>query len=361
MSQTWWKRWSGGYTALGLEIADEHVRICEVQDKKGQITVLNYVSEPLPPGAMHDGRIVDAEALATALKKVAGSVKWSNRSVHLALPSQSVMIRMIRMPDVPEKEMRKLIQFELEHKLHLPFEEPSFDFVIQPPREPFETEEAAGADAGWLAGGEEEAAVAAQLRDVMLLAAPMELLHTYSQLIEGAGLNPVSMEVKAFSLLRLTQHAQMEQSGVWLLVDVKQENCDLSIVDQGVIKVTRNIEIRFGQPAPVGTAAEDDPFSAWTSPEHTFQNAAQELISELERLINFYRYSLHHREEQFHAVVVTGDIKDMERLTDALTQGMTQQVIRLAWSSLEADEHSELWDISQYAVPLGLALRGKQR
>ncbi|WP_020619750.1 type IV pilus biogenesis protein PilM [Paenibacillus daejeonensis] len=363
MSQTWWKRWSGGYTALGLEIADEHVRICEVQEKQGHIRVLNYVSEPLPPGAMHDGRIVDAEALAAALNNVAKSVKWSNRSVHLALPSQSVMIRMIRMPDVPEKEMRKLIQFELEHKLHLPFEEPSFDFVIQPLRQPAEEEAPIGTDTSWLAGGEEQEAVAAQLRDVMLLAAPMELLHTYSQLIEGAGLRPVSMEVKAFSLLRLTQHARMEQSGVWLLVDVKQENCDLSIVDQGIIKVTRNIEIRFGHPETAATAAEaeDDPFSAWTSPEQTFQNAAQELISELERLINFYRYSLHHREEQFHAVVVTGDIGDMERLTDVLTQGMTQQVIRLAWSSLEAAERAEMWDISRYAVPLGLALRGNQR
>lgn len=354
-----WKLPWGSHTARGIEIGEDRIRMCEIEQRQGQVRVLNYVTVELPAGAMDDGRIKDRAALAAALKQAVGAARWRGCSVHLALPSQTVMIRMIRMPDVPDKEMRKLIQFELNHRLHLPFEQPGFDFVIQPVRAAGQDEMAVAQD-DWLSTDDAAAQADNSLREVMLLAAPLELLDTYAGLLEEAGLQPRSMEIKAFSLLRLVQRAGLERSGVWLMVDVKRDNSDLSIIDEGVIKVTRNVEIRFDAPGEETSSDPDDPFAALLSPQMSFANAAQELIAELERLINFYRYSLHHREEQFHAVIVSGDIARLDELTEQLSRGMTLPVSLLAWEEPTVAEDGG-WDSSRYAVPLGLALRGKQR
>ena len=53
-----------------------------------------------------------------------------SKEVHLAIPTQNILIRKITsLPDIGENELAKLLQFEVGERIHLPFENPIYDFV----------------------------------------------------------------------------------------------------------------------------------------------------------------------------------------------------------------------------------------
>src|SRR5690606_20746420 len=94
------------------------------------IKVTNSLISRLPEGTMNDGRIQDITALQQTFQKMLTSRKWRTRHVHFAIPSQTVMIRMMKLPAVPKAQLTKLVQFEIKHNIHLPFENPYYDFIV---------------------------------------------------------------------------------------------------------------------------------------------------------------------------------------------------------------------------------------
>ncbi|GGG23473.1 type IV pilus biogenesis protein PilM [Paenibacillus abyssi] len=367
MIQTLLRGMKRGHAALGLEITDQHIKMCEVQElPDGSHRVIHFAMRPLPPGTMNDGRIINEGMLHSVIQTLLDDREWSSRSIHFAIPSQNVMIRTVKLPDVKEKELRKLIQFELMHNLHLPFDEPFYDFIKLPKPTAAEEEVRKAeplletADVEW-----SNAETEAQLCEVMLVAAPMELLQTYVRLLESLGLSIRSMEIKAFSLQRLQEKCLPIERGTWLMLDINQTACDVSIVSDGVIKITRNIEVNLIHPGSAADPLSGEPlnglFAEFRSPEQSFETACQDLVSELERLINFYRYTLNNRDQEFDSVIVSGDLPNMDKLISILKSRMAQKIVPLEWHQLPVEGDSSEWNVSAFAAPCGLALRGKQR
>ena len=75
------------------------------------------------------GRVSQAEVLSDLLEDALSDGILS-KEVHLAIPTQNILIRKITsLPDIGEKELAKLLQFEVGERIHLPFENPIYDFV----------------------------------------------------------------------------------------------------------------------------------------------------------------------------------------------------------------------------------------
>src|SRR5690606_11673849 len=174
--------------------------------------------------AVVEGRIKDVIGVMMTIRAAYTKLNTRTKRVHLTLPSQHVMVRVFRFPDIPDHEMRKLVDFELKHNIHLPFEDPYYDFVNQdasdsPARkrmkraEPGKTthtksghnhnqahpDPAPTADPFGLLGQEaspESAAEAERQCDVLMAAASLELIDEYKEAVTEAGLLPVSMEIK---------------------------------------------------------------------------------------------------------------------------------------------------------------------
>lgn len=388
-----------GKSAIGMEITDEQVKLCEVElDAGKKIRVIGYAGGHLPEGTVMDGRVKQPAVLEQAIRDLLELNNWGTKRVHLAIPTQTVLVKTIKLPDVPDKQLDKLIRYELGHNVSLPFEHPYYDYTrIRSTPTAAQTattefalaaEQATGATnwraslarlglgrkpftaAPLMAAAAEPAE--APLCEVLLVAAPMEILQEYAGLFERLKLTAVSFEIKPFALLRLQEKIVGGEADSLIFLDVNRTNSEMTIVEDGVFRITRNVEIPFAEstfspnplspePLTMGSAqpVDDNPaFTPTLDEERLFENACQDLLAEYERLLNFYRYTLGNRDRDFPAIVLSGSLQQMDKLQDYLAARLTQKIITFGGPE-RLKRRSASIDISAYAVPIGLALRGK--
>jgi len=276
--------------------------------------------ERLPEGVVAEGKIIDKQAVAEALQNARKALRIGRRKVHLVLPGQLVLARYMELPDISRRRMKKIIDFELRSSGHLPFEHPCYDFALLErkanpfPRKSLEIRgavsneqekeamrmAASARDGTGLQGlplfgegpysggkGSRHSATESGLRRVLLVLSSQEIVESYRDTAVMAGLVPVSMEFKALSLFRTMEYVQPRL--LWnttvLLLDINEFSADISIFESGELQITRTI--------PVTTDG------SWRS--------GNGLADEIDRLAGFYRYTLNKREQEFQAMVVSGD------------------------------------------------------
>lgn len=119
-----------GQTSLGIEISDSTIKMSKLllRNKTEPLIQMN-LTEELPPQVIEEGRIKEPLRLIQTLQTMMERLDSKPRHIHLVFPSQLVMVRFLKLPDIPEKDLAKLVDFEIKHNIHLPFENPLYDFV----------------------------------------------------------------------------------------------------------------------------------------------------------------------------------------------------------------------------------------
>ena len=374
----WWSRYT-----LGLEMSDYALKIAEVRIRAGsKPTVTRHATERLPAGAVEEGRIRDRDLVVQTLRNLVRRMEPYTRNVHLALPGSLVMVRFLKLPDLPERRLRKIIEFELKHGTPLPFKTPHFDFVKlgTPDGEDRRTAERRAPD-GQTA---EQKAAGRPLCDVMLAAAPLETVREYAEIIAAAGLAARSIEIRPLSLYRLvTRTGQADPEGTFLLADVGETVTDLSVFHGGGLRITRSLPIMFappgegvlagaadGEPAGVMPAAgpeasATDGLGGSNGPggsdaDTAFRSACSDLAHELDRLMLFFSYSLY-RDRQIDRIILSGDAPRLEEVARFLSARLSAGVSLIQGEALKLRAVFGEKTFPAMAVPIGLALRGKRR
>ncbi|KRE93174.1 hypothetical protein ASG89_06625 [Paenibacillus sp. Soil766] len=378
-----------GQTSLGIEISDSTIKMSKVllRNKNEPLIQMN-LTEELPPHVMEEGRIKEPLRLIQTLQTMMARLDSKPKHIHLVFPSQLVMVRFLKLPDIPEKDMAKLVDFEIKHNIHLPFENPLYDFVKMngtahkkrktvkkakkesetPAEKDYFLEAAAGKEDLGRGKGlfedfqEEESKEAIAMQcDVMLVAAPKEIMDQYLEVLDSAGIKLTSIEIKALSLLRLQQSTSLTKlQDTFMIVDLNETAGDLSIFHGEELKITRSIPLIFAAKSQGNIdvkASADHLFSEFMDGDADFRSHCNDLAHELERLMNFYRYTLNNRNQEFAGVVISGDLKRMSEIVTFLTERLPIPV-QMFQPTNTFGQNSALKDFSMYAVTLGLALRG---
>lgn len=381
-----------GHASLGLEITDSFIKLAEIHTAPGKKPLMvKCAMERLPAGTVVDGRIKNPLVLHRLLEQTVKLNDFGTRNVHMVIPSPSIMVRYMKFPNLPDRQLRKIIEFEIQHTIHLPFERPYFDFInmsageqvsakinkkteLSTAREPY-----ADNNSSWneMAATLEQASHTLLSQpstaersedqeedlqaDVILIAAPQELVDELLTLVRQCGLKPVSAEIKALSFYRLIEQAEPQLTGQTILtVDLNESAADISIFHEGHLKITRNVPVNFGKPHTVDETEEQAALRLLLDPQAEFQTACEDLAHELERLINFYRYTLNNRSHDFRITVLTGEAERLKEASDYLGDrlGHTVLVPRLDWIDSRIPDYPS-W-VSRLAIPVGLGLRGNK-
>lgn len=131
----------------------------------------------LPEGCVIDGKIKKAEIIRSVLKQLISQAGVESASVAIALPSQSVINKQIKLPaSLTEDELEAEIALNLKHYLPGIDDDLCFDFI----------------DGG----------IDGELRDVLLIATRVAQLNEYIHVIEDVGLNIKIVDVESFALMR---------------------------------------------------------------------------------------------------------------------------------------------------------------
>lgn len=165
----------------GLDIGAGSVAATELS-VNGSVQVVGSAIAPLPPDVFHEGEVVDAEALSSALKSLFNEHRLSKR-VRLGIGNQQVVVRTVRLPAIEDpKEMEAAVRFQAQEQIPMPLDQAVLEHQV--------------------VGGVAAEEGAAPQVDVVVVAARREMIGSFLDASRRAGLEPVGIDLSAFAMIR---------------------------------------------------------------------------------------------------------------------------------------------------------------
>lgn len=315
----------------GIDFRDQHLALATItmNKKKPVLTKVEY--KRIDDHYVQGNRVDDPEMLTAALRESLVKSKTLAKRAHLAIPTLHVILRKITsLPDLPEKVLGRLLHFQLGESIHLPFDKPIFDYHKL---------------GTVLAEGEKRS-------EVLFFATNHDLAQDLLTCVEQAGLKVLSAEIRGLALQRLISYLHPD----WLaesevVLDIDDQYVDLHIFKQHTILFSRSMPL-----------AKDDYYvqlfdkqATWDEERYMF-----DLLNQIEKAENFYRYSMDERETQFKRMIITGDFSTS--IFQKLTEQLAYPVNRLRYTPLLPSSSVEnMQNLDACSVAIGLALRGKKK
>ncbi|MCT8137495.1 hypothetical protein H1D32_06910 [Anaerobacillus sp. CMMVII] len=169
----------------GVDFRERKIAFATMKLDKDLPMVLSLTTIDSNHKIIDGGRLTHSETTTSDLRKILSN-KDVSKLLHIAIPTQFTLVRKINsLPDLGEVELSRLLQFQIGESIHLPFEEPVYDFVkigsIQPEKTQDEDlESLAGATDANLKGPRSE---------ILFLQPLSRLLKIYQTLVKMLGSN----------------------------------------------------------------------------------------------------------------------------------------------------------------------------
>jgi type IV pilus assembly protein PilM len=176
--------------------------------------------EPLQPQTIVDGTVMDQGAVVDAIRSLWNRLRLKSKDVAVAIAGHSVIIKKISVPKMSASQLEEQVPYEAEH--HIPFakDDVELDWAVVVP------ENAAGQ------------------MELILVAAKKEVVQDYAGVARDAGLNPVVVDVAAFS----TQNAyeanyDLGANETVVLINIGASISNINILRGNVSLFTRDVTI----------------------------------------------------------------------------------------------------------------------
>jgi type IV pilus assembly protein PilM len=207
-------------SAIGLDIGTSGVRAAELSFGKGQVTLDKFGQVALPDGAVRDGEVVNAQAVAAAIKQLWTHTKFGSKKVVIGVANQKVIVRQVDLPWMPTDELKKTLAYQVSDLIPMPVEAAVLDF--------HPLEERTGDGGSRLVRG-------------LLVAASRDMVNASLEAVQLAGLTPVMVDLTSFAVIRSV--AAIDDLGVGAsveaLVDVGARVTNIIVHQGGVPKFVR--------------------------------------------------------------------------------------------------------------------------
>lgn len=164
---------------VGLDIESGAIHAAQVS-VNGKLVVERAASAPLAAGVVRDGEVVDAEALAQALRGLFADNDLDKR-VRIGIANQRIVVRTLELPPISDpKELAAAVRFQAPEQVPMPLDQAVLDHValgtVQTPAGP-------------------------RMR-VLLVAARRDMIERLLSAARAAGLRPEGIDLAAFAMVR---------------------------------------------------------------------------------------------------------------------------------------------------------------
>ncbi|MCO8272925.1 type IV pilus assembly protein PilM [Actinoplanes sp. TRM 88003] len=223
-----------GVIPIGLDIGTSSIRAVEVRRGKDDYTLSNFGQVPLPPGAVTGGVVQDPVMVTSALKQLWAACKFGTKNVNLGVTNPQLVVREMAVSNLPAKEMRQALPFQVKDALPLAVERSLLDFY--PLEEPGDNPTVRG----------------------LLIAMPKEAVLGAVGAVEKAGLHVKGVDLASFALLRAASRLDTQIEAIVdigldvtsLVVHADGEPLIVRTVPRGGQEITDSIATRLGIPQP---------------------------------------------------------------------------------------------------------------
>jgi len=204
---------------VGLDIGSSSLKLVEILDTSKGYVLDKFYQIPLDRGVIVDGALNEPDTLSQNIKELFKLSNCKTKNVVASLSGHSVVVKKVNFPNMEENQLRELISDEAEK--YLPFDdtkEVNFDFQILG-----------------------ESAINPNLMEVILVAAEKEIINSYSNAIQKAGLKVIIMDLDSFALETMYEvNYDFEEGDTVALVNIGASMTNINVVKNGVSMFTRD-------------------------------------------------------------------------------------------------------------------------
>lgn len=345
---------------IGLDIGSANLKAVQVEATRGNFRVVRAAQQRTPSGAVRDGIIVDREGVAGAVRQMLKAAGISATGAVMAVSGPTVMVRQIRIPKMPEAALRKSAPYEASKYIATNIDDSALAFEI-------------------LGMAEDEP----NQMDVMLVAAPREMVESRIDTLERLGLEAVAIDLEAFALQRSLvdcNRRHYDDGQLRAMVDIGASHTEVTILNGSSFALTRSIQIAGDTFTDVlknqlrcdladaesrkyemdlSLILSGGPMAALEAPK-AIQSVLDELLREIRRSINFYQSQLPEGAEPkpLQEIVLAGGSAQLGGLAAYMTARLaTETRVADVFDNplFEAAPEAATW-LQEQAPSLGVAL-----
>ena len=201
---------------IGLDIGSRHLKAIYLERRRGGWSVTAAGVAPTPADAVSEGIVHEPDRVADAVSALLRERNIPPGEAVAAFSGSTVTVRQIRMPNVPTNSLPKAVRFEAAKYLPSVQESAVEYAVLGKSGEPLQL-------------------------DLLLVAAPNEMVNSRVRAMELAGLDPVAVDIEAFALLRSLSAAGFDLSEPMAVLNMGAAFTDFHILFDENIALTRSI------------------------------------------------------------------------------------------------------------------------
>lgn len=337
---------------VGLKIGSTSLKFVEILHSKGRFKLKNMGVENFSFSEKKDGYVSNVSFVATKIKEIIRRYRLNPKRIVTGVEGESVVVRIIKVPYMKERELREAIRWEAQEHLPYPLDEITLGYHVL-----------------------RRDLIGAQGREMSVLIAGVkrQTVDEYLGIFQEAGICPAIIDVNSLALYNVAENMGIAKEGVALL-NIGHRVTNLLILSEGSPFLVR--DIKFGgndvtlflmKSFNIGYVEAENLKKSYTlSPdnqekiEQAIRGSMGEFLNEIIR--SFEYYASNREGSVVQRIVISGGCSLLKEVEVALSQELEIPVERMnpfvKISYRQGDFGSFLPSLScLFAVPVGLALR----
>lgn len=202
----------------GLDISDSFIRLAVLERRHDQFRLPVRAEIPVPAGAVVDGELREPTQVTALLRQLFDAAGLRDRRPIVSLPERHTFIKLVPLDlnDASPAAVDKALQDVAEQHVPYPLEETTYDWQVLPKRNSL-----------------------GQLQ-VLLGVAPKTLVDSYLQVLDQAGLDPLSLGIESIAMARATFRPR-QTPGSHILLDLGRSRSTLTLVQDEVVQFSTTV------------------------------------------------------------------------------------------------------------------------
>lgn len=333
-----------------VRVGAKTIRIVHMDNNQTNPTVYGCVRVPTPQGAVVDGEVKNIIDVSRRIKQACMEKGITTKDVIFSLVSSKIANRETTIPFVKDNKIQGLVMAKVDDMFPIDKDRYIFSYVkqgegrsaeegehVSEEVEKKEDEAQVEDDTKKKGKGKktslekkEKTKAAAKVIDLLVYAAPIDLVRSYYALAEGCDFNIVSIEVDGNGIFQIMKRQMVE--GVEMAVQINRDNTLIDIMSKDKLLLQRVIP--YGATTIIETAMDEPAFQVSNYDKafdllasqrvllHSFNAAnpqndlsmqkrieltqsASSLIGNISRVMEYY--NSRYRDEPIQSIIVTGN------------------------------------------------------
>lgn len=206
---------------VALDIGSSSIKMVESAVDKNGYRLLNVGILPLPATAVQNNVVVEPDVVVSAIRRLIEENGVKSTQVISAVPGRAVIMKKIQLPMQSEEELEANVEFEANNVIPENLENVNLDYQVL----------------NYLESGGKI--------DVLLVAVKKDIVNSYTDVIEQAGLAPVIMDVDYFAMENMYEanYEPETAGGVVGLVQIGARYTSINVLSNGVSTFTGDLPV----------------------------------------------------------------------------------------------------------------------